>query len=64
MQLITALFWVGFGNKEKTKSFKSATEAVEQLPSDSQLPKQCCIMVSDAIVGRTLSLKLEDTPHG
>jgi hypothetical protein len=64
IQLITALLFEGLGYIEKSISFFSSTNTRGQLPSDSQLPKQCCIVVSDVMIGRILSLKLDETPHG
>jgi hypothetical protein len=63
-QLTTALLFEGLGYIEKSMSFFSSTNTRGQLPSDSQLPKQCCIVVSDVMIGRILSLKLDETPHG
>ncbi len=64
IHLTSTLLFEGLGYIEKSISFVSSTKRRGQLPSDSQLPKQCCIIVSDVITGITLSLKLDETPHG
>ena len=63
-QLTVKLLFEGFGYIVKSKFFKSSINRIGQLPSDSQLPNQCCTIVSDVIEGKTLSLKFDETPQG